>query len=70
MNKLVSKTKIPWALSFSYGRALQASAINAWKGEKASVVKGQAAFLLEQKLILLLKLENLLRKEDLVKVYM
>jgi len=49
MNKLVSKTKIPWALSFSYGRALQASAINAWKGEKASVVKGQAAFLARAK---------------------
>lgn len=23
----------PWALTFSYGRALQASALNAWKGE-------------------------------------
>lgn len=23
----------PWALTFSYGRALQASALNAWRGE-------------------------------------
>lgn len=23
----------PWALTFSYGRALQASALNAWKGD-------------------------------------
>lgn len=23
----------PWALTFSYGRALQASALSAWKGE-------------------------------------
>lgn len=24
----------PWALTFSYGRALQASALNAWRGVK------------------------------------
>lgn len=24
----------PWALTFSYGRALQASALNAWRGAK------------------------------------
>ncbi|XP_028824465.1 fructose-bisphosphate aldolase C-B [Denticeps clupeoides] len=26
----------PWALTFSYGRALQASALGAWRGEKAN----------------------------------
>lgn len=26
----------PWALTFSYGRALQASALNAWRGKKAN----------------------------------
>lgn len=26
--------KKPWALTFSYGRALQASALNAWRGAK------------------------------------
>jgi len=45
MNKLVSKTKIPWALSFSYGRALQASAISAWAGKLENVQAGQEAFL-------------------------
>jgi fructose-bisphosphate aldolase, class I len=35
----------PWPLSFSYGRALQASALEAWGGEAANVDAGQAAFL-------------------------
>ncbi len=35
----------PWPLSFSYGRALQASALEAWAGEAASVEAGQEAFL-------------------------
>ena len=35
----------PWPLSFSYGRALQASALEAWRGDPASVEAAQAAFL-------------------------
>ena len=35
----------PWPLSFSYGRALQASALKAWGGDAANVESGQAAFL-------------------------
>lgn len=35
----------PWPLSFSYGRALQASALEAWRGEPASADAGQEAFL-------------------------
>ena len=35
----------PWPLSFSYGRALQASALEAWRGDPASVEAGQDAFL-------------------------
>jgi fructose-bisphosphate aldolase class I len=35
----------PWSLSFSYGRALQDSAIKAWAGKKANVPAGQKAFL-------------------------
>ena len=31
----------PWQLSFSYGRALQAAALKAWKGEAANVDAGQ-----------------------------
>jgi fructose-bisphosphate aldolase, class I len=33
----------PWALSYSYGRALQAPALAAWKGQEAGVAAGQAA---------------------------
>jgi fructose-bisphosphate aldolase, class I len=34
----------PWALSFSYGRALQASALGAWAGDPANAEAAQAAF--------------------------
>jgi fructose-bisphosphate aldolase class I len=34
----------PWPLSFSYGRALQASALEAWKGKKENVSAAQQAF--------------------------
>jgi fructose-bisphosphate aldolase class I len=37
-------TSHPWALSFSYGRALQESAIRAWRGDPARVAAGQQAF--------------------------
>ena len=33
----------PWQLSFSYGRALQHAALNAWGGEDPNVQAGQAA---------------------------
>jgi fructose-bisphosphate aldolase class I len=35
----------PWPLSFSYGRALQASTLQAWQGLAANVPEAQAAFL-------------------------
>ncbi len=35
----------PWPLSFSYGRALQASALKAWRGDALGVEAAQAAFL-------------------------
>ena len=34
----------PWPLSFSYGRALQQSALSAWGGEAANVEAAQEAF--------------------------
>ncbi|CDW54435.1 fructose bisphosphate aldolase class I [Trichuris trichiura] len=37
--------KKPWALTFSFGRALQASALNAWKGQDGNVAAGQAEFI-------------------------
>jgi fructose-bisphosphate aldolase class I len=33
----------PWQLSFSYGRALQETALDAWQGDPANMVAGQAA---------------------------
>jgi len=35
---------VPWQLSFSYGRALQAPALKAWKGEPANAPAAQRAF--------------------------
>jgi fructose-bisphosphate aldolase class I len=35
---------VPWQLSFSYGRALQAPALKAWKGEPANGPAAQRAF--------------------------
>ena len=43
MNKTY-KDEMPWGLSFSYGRALQASALDEWKGQDANVEKAQHAF--------------------------
>ncbi|KAK6115560.1 hypothetical protein DH2020_007829 [Rehmannia glutinosa] len=43
MNKL--KTKKPWSLSFSFGRALQQSTLKAWSGKEENIGKAQAAFL-------------------------
>ena len=35
---------LPWTLTFSYGRALQAAAIKAWGGKAENVAAGQRAF--------------------------
>jgi fructose-bisphosphate aldolase class I len=35
----------PWKLTFSYGRALQAAAIKAWRGKPENVAAAQRAFL-------------------------
>lgn len=37
--------RVPWTLSFSYGRALQDDALKAWGGRTADVPAAQAAFL-------------------------
>jgi fructose-bisphosphate aldolase class I len=41
MNRLAAQ---PWQLSFSYGRALQAPALKAWKGDPANGPAAQQAF--------------------------
>src|SRR5512138_309953 len=43
MNKLPGT--LPWKLSFSYGRALQAAPLKAWAGKRENLEKGQQAFL-------------------------
>jgi len=47
MNKL---GPLPWPLSFSYGRALQAAALKAWGGKQDRFSAGQAAFARRAKL--------------------
>jgi len=42
MNK--RKENLPWELSFSYGRALQETVLNAWKGEDAQGAEAQKCF--------------------------
>jgi fructose-bisphosphate aldolase class I len=37
------KSKLPWELSFSYGRALQQPALEIWMGKEANVLKAQQA---------------------------
>lgn len=42
----------PWALTFSYGRALQASVLRAWGGKKEQVTAGQEELIKRAKVIL------------------
>jgi len=49
MNQL-NGNLLPWKLSFSYGRALQAPALKAWKGKDENLKLGQMAFLKRAKL--------------------
>jgi fructose-bisphosphate aldolase, class I len=44
-----SNSDLPWPLSFSYGRALQAPCIKAWRGEAANVEAAQKALLHREK---------------------
>ena len=44
MNRIFAGS-LPWPLSFSYGRALQAASLKAWKGNAANVAAAQAALL-------------------------
>ena len=42
--------QLPWYVSFSYARALQGPALNAWQGKEENVLAGQEAFLKRAKL--------------------
>ena len=41
---------LPWTLSFSYGRALQDSALKAWRGQAANVATAQSTLLFRARL--------------------
>ncbi|MBV8977814.1 MAG: fructose-bisphosphate aldolase class I [Alphaproteobacteria bacterium] len=44
LNAMNAGHDLPWALTFSYGRALQAAPQKAWSGKPENVPKAQAAF--------------------------
>lgn len=44
LNAMNALGPAPWKLSFSYGRALQAPSLDAWKGQVANLAAGQQAF--------------------------
>jgi len=44
MNKITNAPR-PWALTFSYGRALQSSVLKAWSGKAENVAAAQAVLL-------------------------
>jgi fructose-bisphosphate aldolase, class I len=44
LNAMNARGPHPWQLSFSYGRALQAPALKAWRGEEGNVASAQEAF--------------------------
>lgn len=48
MNKITALPH-PWALTFSYGRALQSSVLKAWKGKAENVANAQATLLVRCK---------------------
>ncbi len=44
INKYAAKVGVPWRLTFSYGRGLQAAPQKAWSGKTANVAAAQAAY--------------------------
>jgi fructose-bisphosphate aldolase, class I len=50
LNLMNASGSLPWALTFSYGRALQENALNAWGGKPAGFSGGQQALFVRAKL--------------------
>ena len=50
LNLLNAAGPLPWALTFSYGRALQETALSAWSGSAEKFSSGQKAFSVRAKL--------------------
>lgn len=44
LNAMNAGYDVPWRLTFSYGRALQAAPLKAWGGDNANIAGAQAAF--------------------------
>ncbi len=44
INKIANQEDLPWELTYSYGRGLQAAPLAAWLGKTENVAAGQAAF--------------------------
>ena len=44
LNAMAAMKGLPWPLTFSYSRALQNPALNAWKGQNANIGAAQRAF--------------------------
>ncbi len=51
LNLMNQQGSLPWALSFSYGRALQDEALRAWGGKADNVNKAQQAFIRRAKFV-------------------
>ncbi len=49
LNEMNKSSDLPWRVTFSYGRALVAEALNTWKGEEAQVADAQAKLLARAK---------------------
>jgi fructose-bisphosphate aldolase class I len=50
LNLMHAAGPLPWGLTFSYGRALQEDALNAWGGKASSYSSGQKAYAVRAKL--------------------
>ena len=44
INKIANSEDLPWEITYSYGRGLQAAPLTAWLGKPENVSAGQAAF--------------------------
>jgi fructose-bisphosphate aldolase class I len=44
LSAMAARKDLPWPLTFSYSRALQNAALNAWRGQAGNVGAAQKAF--------------------------
>lgn len=58
LNEMNRLDNVPWQLSFSYGRALQDSALRLWQGREENIQVAQAAFYHRAKMNSLARLGN------------